>query len=439
LVLDSNAGVTDAAIEHSAKLAALKESQSDKPASQANAPRGSAPQYRVAKSYGSRIPVNCRDFYRVLEYELNDTIFLGLAILHETRLFSQAAVPSMRKSLPEYRDCKNACRPDSCEQIVQSVSAGQLRLHALSRAQYPGKRLLPRILPGLRTVGYYEADHTQHWGTGWHYNEGLELSFLDNGRVTFSAENQDYPLIPGYATATRPWLRHRLGDPHVGPSLFYWLVLDVGVRRPRQDWKWPSWITLTATDRRDMARLFEELPYHVWFGDVTLRRCYHRLGKAIEADREGSKASLLAVLINELLVLLLEEIRTRRDMQIDGNVTSLQVIRLFWEELRTHPKLLARPWTLSALAKHNGLGITQFVTLTRQLMSLSPRHYLQHCRLEQAATLLLSQPELNLTEIALACGYMSSQSFSRDFRQHFGCPAKIYRFSRLQGSDAASP
>jgi transcriptional regulator GlxA family with amidase domain len=46
--------------------------------------------------------------------------------------------------------------------------------------------------------------------------------------------------------------------------------------------------------------------------------------------------------------------------------------------------------------------------------------YLIRCRLDAAAAMLRSEPDLPITAIAFCCGFQSSQYFARAFRKRFG-------------------
>ena len=113
-------------------------------------------------------------------------------------------------------------------------------LRPLSGAKAP-----PHTLPGVKSLGFWDADHRQDWGLDWHRNEGIELTLLESGRLPFSVDGQDLDLKPGDLTITRPWQLHRVGRPHVTACRLHFLILDVGVRRPHQRWKWPPWLVLS--------------------------------------------------------------------------------------------------------------------------------------------------------------------------------------------------
>lgn len=53
--------------------------------------------------------------------------------------------------------------------------------------------------------------------------------------------------------------------------------------------------------------------------------------------------------------------------------------------------------------------------------------FMRRLRLERAASQLLTQPQSDITGIALANGFSSSQNFAKAFRAHFGCAPSVYR------------
>ena len=104
---------------------------------------------------------------------------------------------------------------------------------------YPGKRLPEKCLQEVCSVGVWDASKTQNWGLDWHRNEGVEITYLEKGSLGFSVDGWEGQLMPGNLTVTRPWQKHRVGNPEVGASRLHWLILDVGVRQPHFAWQWP--------------------------------------------------------------------------------------------------------------------------------------------------------------------------------------------------------
>ena len=60
-----------------------------------------------------------------------------------------------------YRASGRTFVADSCRALVEAADAGVVRLHAIGRAGYPGRRLPANDLPGLRSVGSCDATSAQ--------------------------------------------------------------------------------------------------------------------------------------------------------------------------------------------------------------------------------------------------------------------------------------
>ena len=120
----------------------------------------------------------------------------------------------MPRRSPTYVTAQGVVHVDSTRPQRQAMTAGKIRLWALTHGHYPG-HLLPPVLPGLSTVGYLDARGEQDWGVEPHCNEGIEISLLETGHMGFTVDGRQYCLAGGDVTITRPWQWHCLGNPHL--------------------------------------------------------------------------------------------------------------------------------------------------------------------------------------------------------------------------------
>jgi AraC family L-rhamnose operon regulatory protein RhaS len=297
----------------------------------------------------------------------------------------------------------------------------------LVRGHYPGRPLPHGALPGLKTIGYWDAETAQDWGLAWHRNEGIEITFLESGELAFAVDGREYGLHADDLTVTRPWQLHRVGNSNVGASRLHWIIADVGVRRPNQSWKWPNWVMLSPPDLEELTNFLRQNERPVWKASPDLQRCFHAIAHAVESDRKGSSVSLLTVRVNELFVLLLEMLR-RQKIRLDYSLSSSRrTVELLLADLRTHPEHLSLEWTVQEMARSCGLGVTRFVHHFRALTNMTPLHFVNQSRLALGAKLLRDNPAANITEIAFTCGFSSSQYFATAFSRLYGCSPREYR------------
>lgn len=108
-----------------------------------------------------------------------------------------------------------------------------------------------------------------------------------------------------------------------------------------------------------------------------------------------------------------------------------------------HPKLreviqlmennLEEPIDLELLASYIALSRRQLERLFQKHLFCSPSRYYLKLRLLRARQ-LLKQTDQPIVEVASGCGFLSAQSFSRCYREHFGIPPSNERPSRARAS-----
>ena len=315
-------------------------------------------------------------------------------------------------------------RIDSCESLKAAAAAQDVELRAWARGSYPGIPLPADDLQEIRSVGVWDARKTQHWGLDWHTNEGLELSYLSRGRLPFSTGNDRHHLSRGAMTITRPWQPHRLGDPWVPPSRLTWVILDVGVRRPDQMWRWPDWLLLGQADRQRLTTLLSHNEQLVFTADRRSAAAFEALATMLASGTPGTSAARLKLAINEILMATLGFLDAQ-DLVLDPTLCDKQrLVQLFLDDLSQR---LDEPWTLDSMALACGLGRTRFAHYCRLLTNRNPAQALNRMRLEAAKALLWSDPGRSVTDIALSCGFGTSQYFATCFRAEIGCTPKEFR------------
>ncbi|MDO8942729.1 MAG: helix-turn-helix transcriptional regulator, partial [Desulfobacterales bacterium] len=252
-------------------------------------------------------------------------------------------------------------------------------------------------------------------------------------------DGRQYTLEPDDITVTRPWQMHRVGNPLVRASLLHWLIIDLGVRRPHQEWHWPPWLLLSRQDLDELTAFLRQNEQAVWRGTPELRRCWQEIAAAVSDPRASSGISRVGVRLNDLFLQLLDLLRRRR-VRMDVSLTSsTRTVALFLEDLRTNPTHLALPWTVGEMADACGLGVSQFIQHVRRLTTMTPVQYLTRHRMELAERLLVERRELSVTDVALECGFSSSQYFATVFaRTHKRSPREFRAMrSEVAGGETA--
>jgi AraC-like DNA-binding protein len=319
-------------------------------------------------------------------------------------------------------------KADTCDAVFRAAGQGEITLQALARGSYPGMRLEGRSLPGVKSLGYWDSTREQTWGLPWHRNEGIELTILSSGTLPYSCGERRYTLKPHDLTIARPWQPHRVGDPTIGANRLFFLILDVGVRKPNQEWTWPGWLLMNRQEREELTKLLRQNELHVWADCRDFHHCFQEIGKAVAEYPKSRDVTYIALKLNELFYLLLHLFRSRKIPLNESLTSNFRTVQLFLADLR---ELLSEDWTIEKMARECSVCTTRFVQYCRQITNQSPMQHLNALRLERARALLVEQRELPIIDIAMQCGYATSQYFASCFKRKYNATPSDYRSARL--------
>ncbi|HPA18293.1 MAG TPA: AraC family transcriptional regulator [Verrucomicrobiae bacterium] len=318
-------------------------------------------------------------------------------------------------------------RADTCAKFKAAAARRELQVRAVGHRSYAGRKLPSRVLPEIPSLGWWNARHDQSWGEDWHRHEGVELAFLSRGRLDLGVGGRMFHLRPGDMVITRPWQKHKIGDPTVRASHFQWLLIDVGAQRPNERWRWPAWLVLSRRDRELLTTLLRQNEHPVWRANARVRDAFLGLMASLDTGDLPAMESRIKIATNALLASVLDLLRSRRVPLRETLTSTRRTVELFLESI---DERLDHQWTLDEMAARCGLGRSRFAHHCGEITNLTPAHFLLRRRLGSAARLLCARPHQSITGIAIAAGFQSSQYFANRFRLEFGCTPSEYRRRR---------
>ncbi len=308
---------------------------------------------------------------------------------------------------------------DDCEPQKEAIREGKIEFHALTKGHYPGVMMPADVLPGLNSIGFWDANTSQDWGLNAHRNEGIKIVFFETGTCNLIMGGRTFNLHAGNFLLTRPWQLHKFGNPNIGRGRLHWLILDVGVRRPHQEWNWPKWLVMTREDIAELAKIWRNIKNPVWTSTPAIAQSFRELARCITAWGQPHTVSRMAIQLNLLLVGVLDALAKQQTPENEGLISRKRAGEMFFHDLKNGSIDLGEQWTLHRMASHCNMGVTAFSKCCREQVNTGPMEYLNQCRLERAAEQLRTRPELSITEIAFANGFNSSQYFATRFRRFY--------------------
>lgn len=103
-------------------------------------------------------------------------------------------------------------------------------------------------------------------------------------------------------------------------------------------------------------------------------------------------------------------------------------LHTYLDRLMNETKLYQNPeLSLTELSAAVGITKHELSELLNQHMHTTFYDYINHLRVEEATSLMLTRPDLPVTDVAYACGYNSRSAFYKCFKNQYGVTPTQYR------------
>jgi len=150
------------------------------------------------------------------------------------------------------------------------------------------------------------------------------------------------------------------------------------------------------------------------------------LGKLVADPRIYSGSRLLIAEIRSLLHTVMIEAWKAQDKRATDNSDSA-LVQNFLDIINRDPNADIK---IGEVAQKLGFSRSYLHTRFRKEVGMSPSDYAQRIRIKRCCQLLVSTSD-SITEIAIDCGFGSSQYFSRLFKKYLGTTPSDYRQKML--------
>lgn len=273
------------------------------------------------------------------------------------------------------------------------------------REVYLGRSVLVR---GMLCIGYdfhRQADELQL--AAHSHGDAFELCYLAGGSVEWWVEREVHEVKAGQVYLTRPRERHGGVDAVMHPCRLYWLQL----RFPRR----AALPGLTTKATRDMERRLLSIRQRCFDVTPSVGDAFARLHDAHRRHDDLSAVRATAALYDVLVGTL------------DGHDRhATRTSPVIEKAMRWMADRLDEPFAVEDVAAVTGLSVPHFHDRFRAETGLTPGEWRTRQRLRLARQ-LLRDPKRSITDVALSCGFSTSQYFATVFRRYVGLTPRAYR------------
>ena len=273
----------------------------------------------------------------------------------------------------------------------------------------------PTLLPEMPSLGTDAPRHADAPRLSAHTHQGaFEFCYIARGSVEWWIRQRVYDVGPGDVYVTKPDEPHGGVNAVLHPCELYWLT----VRLP------PSGrlAGLAREDGAALARGFHQLQWRCFPGSTHLRDAFERI---LQEHRAPAPLSGLRArtALHELMITILRDHDAHQARQQDKSQRVSEPVRTALRWLEAH---LEADVPIDEVAAHVGLGASRFHERFRDEVGFTPAEWRTRQRIQRAKQLLRSS-EHTVTEIAMRCGFNTSQYFATVFKRLVGLTPGQYR------------
>jgi len=271
-----------------------------------------------------------------------------------------------------------------------------------------GQRFQMPIVQSLASLNSRNASRIT-----WHSHEVYELLFLLDGATEYELVGGETVILPGgHFLIVPPGMRHRGLHNVRRPARLCSILLD------RSGFKGNTNTVFTRAEFDWILDRVESASKLAWPMGAELRKMTMQLASQVRAfdSKLPDSAAALRLTVCGVLLEMARQLTVTRTIPPDEAVRTA----IAYMESQFDQSL-----SIYDLAKAIGCSRARLFGIFKQSTGLTPNDYLQRIRVAKAASMLL-ETNLPITEIALICGFNTSQYFSSVFRKyHNRTPSEV--------------
>ena len=256
-----------------------------------------------------------------------------------------------------------------------------------------------------------------------HKNQGMEITYVETGRLEWMVEGVPEAVEGGSIYFTLPWQVHGSVHPKEPQNTIWHVLFHLKADYPESvpTFQFPASFGFTRQEMNILSSVFASSLRHSFPASEAMRRLMPTLIGELQSThelREAHSKTLLRAVLVELKRIVAGEVvgpktHSYSEQKVHALITALSAD-------------CDQAWTLGKMAKYCGVQRTQVNKLFQKLTGCTPMDYLFRIRMERAKT-LLRESDLKIIDIALECGYTTSQYFANTFKQAMGSTPSEYR------------
>ena len=256
-------------------------------------------------------------------------------------------------------------------------------------------------LPFTQKIVHYPAEvrKDEHSNQRLHFHDAIEIHYILEGHGRSVVDNKTYQTEPG--------------DILFIPSNVFHIneITEEDVVSYR--------LTVDDSYLRDMKIYLEQTPIQTYIKDETARSIYHEMYLEASAKKQEKYSDVFCLANLLRLIVYLTRNFYDKTAEILPSKTKNNKLEMARKAIKYMEENFQRQISFCEMAKSLGYSQYYFSHVFKEVVGCTAVHFLNIIRCNYA-TVLMSETNYNINEIAEKCGYMTPSYFSQTYKKIMG-------------------
>ncbi|WP_342648207.1 AraC family transcriptional regulator [Mucilaginibacter sp. CSA2-8R] len=250
-------------------------------------------------------------------------------------------------------------------------------------------------------------------------SEGIGLRLVTEGKFDWLIDGKAYTVYPGDLVLLLPGQFIGGDNDILNIGSFYSIKIAVQDQCRVLLGKW------SMLSHKEKVSVNQILTHNRQTPVVNLKDAQNLIHTLINElkNEDVGRQSMVNHLLDQLLIYACRQLVRQSNLRRDFPQTFFSLEQILRKDL-------AHQWTVEEMAVLTGMGTTVFTEKVKSFSGFSPINYLINIRISEAIK-MLKRGEANVTTIAHATGFYSSQHFATTFKKLTGYTPSEYRKNNL--------
>tara|TARA_R110002049_G_scaffold2063_1_gene14946 strand:+ start:3338 stop:4267 length:930 start_codon:yes stop_codon:yes gene_type:complete len=252
-----------------------------------------------------------------------------------------------------------------------------------------------------------------------HLNDGIEIHFVNSGKYKWVVDENEIELLPESLSITTPWQLNGSSTGKMDIGKINWIVIkpeEFDVKKPL---KLGSWSKLTKEFQENLGTMMINENTLVLEKTKVFKKYFVELQNELLNQEEGFEI-MVGNIIENFFIDLHRHLSFRKQKTDEDDHFIEKLTQLVTNDLN-------KKWIIDDLAYKFGMGKTKFTYEVKKLTGYPPNSFIINLKIEKAIDLIKNNKEMNMSDIAFACGFSSLQHFTSTFSQRVGISPGKYK------------